>query len=79
MWLLPGMLAAFSILLLIVFDIVFCFVLPGWLKGGDWEFLSYGGIKLWMVIMSLFAMFFAGKFAVQRLILNPTPPERQIG
>jgi hypothetical protein len=36
---------------------------------------SSGGIKLWMVIMSLFGMFVAGRFAVKRLIFNNKVPE----
>ena len=36
---------------------------------------TINGIKLWVVIMSLGAIWFAGKFAVKRLILHPKPPE----
>jgi predicted Zn finger-like uncharacterized protein len=78
-WLLPGILSAFTVLVLLGLSLIYCFLLPIWLKGGDWEWLTYGGFKVWFVIMCLFGMFFAGKFAVQRLILDPTPPERVRG
>jgi hypothetical protein len=31
-----------------------------------------------MIIFSLIIMFFAGKYAIKRLILHPTPPEIEI-
>lgn len=79
MWLLPGLIAAFTVLVLIGLALVYCFLLPGWVKGGDYDWLSYGGFKLWFVIMCVFGMYFAGRFAVQRLILHPTPPEKVKG
>ncbi len=68
LWLAPGILCVLAILGMIGFDIWYV------LREGD-SFMAHGGIKLWIVIMSLFAMFFAGKFAVKRLILHPVPPE----
>lgn len=78
-WLLPGFICIAVILLLIAADLIYVFLLPRWVKDGDFEFLSWGGFKLWFVIFSLFGMFFAGKFAVKRLILHPTPPEQEVG
>jgi hypothetical protein len=75
-WLMPGLLAAFAVLVLLGMALVYCFLLPKWVQGGDYDWLSYGGFKVWFVIMCLFGMFFSGKFAVQRLVLNPTPPEK---
>jgi predicted Zn finger-like uncharacterized protein len=76
MWLLPGLGAVFFILVLIGIDICYCLLSPGWAQGGDYEWLTAGGFRLWFFIMTLFGMFFAGKFAFSRLILNPTPPEK---
>ena len=77
-WLLPGIVCALTVLALIGF-IVFLF---GWLgdiaeanKDAWWNF----GIKamwLWGTVFALFVMFFAGRFAIKRLIFHPTPPER---
>jgi zinc-ribbon domain len=78
-WLMPGLVAAFTVLLLLGMAVGYCFVLPDMLKGGSWDWLSYGGFQVWFVIMCLFGMFFAGRFAVQRLILHPTPPEKVRG
>jgi len=79
MWLLPGLVSAFSVLVLLCLALIYCFLLPGWVQGGDYDWLAYGGFKVWFAIMCVFGMFFAGRFAVQRLVLNPTPPERVRG
>lgn len=76
MWLLPGLLAVAAILVLIVFDIVYVFLMGDWLRSMDLDLLATKGFRLWVVIATLFAMFFLGKFGFQRLVLNPTPPER---
>jgi DNA-directed RNA polymerase subunit RPC12/RpoP len=78
-WLLPGIIAAVSILVLIGLDLFYCLAVPDLVDKGDYEFIGYKGFRLWFVIMSLFAMFFAGKFAWKRLIVEPTPPERVKG
>jgi DNA-directed RNA polymerase subunit RPC12/RpoP len=78
-WLFPGLLSAFAILVLLGLALIYCLLLPDWLQGGSWDWLSYNGFKLWFVIMCLFGMYYAGKFAVKRLILNPTPPEKTRG
>jgi predicted Zn finger-like uncharacterized protein len=36
-------------------------------------------IELWMALIFAFASYKAGKFAVKRLIINPEPPEVEIG
>lgn len=77
MWLLPGLLSVATIFFLIVFDLVFVFFLPKWLRDNDLDFFATGGFRLWTVIASLFGMFFLGMFAVRRLILNPKPPEQE--
>jgi hypothetical protein len=78
-WLMPGLAAVGGILFLFLFDLFFCFVVPRLVKDSDYDWLDYGAFRLWAVIISLFAMFFLGKFAVKRLVLHPTPPEREIG
>ncbi len=78
MWLLPGVACAVAVLALIGF-IVFLYVWLGEIaeanKDAWWNF----GIKasqVWGTVFSLFALFFAGKFAIKRLIFHPTPPEK---
>jgi hypothetical protein len=42
-------------------------------------FFSYAfhpGIETWIVVMYLFFGFLATRFAIRRLILHPTPPEK---
>jgi hypothetical protein len=79
LWLLPGIACALAVFLIIGFNIWYLLQID---KVVSWEndnfFLgmwTIGGIKLWVVIMSLGGIWFAGKFAVKRLILHPKPPE----
>jgi hypothetical protein len=74
-WLLPGIICVGVILVLIVLDILYLVWEPSPKFGAPW--LGHAGIKTWIVIMSLFAMFFAGRFAFKRLILHPVPPEKE--
>ncbi len=83
-WLLPGIGCVVGIVVLIGFDLWFC--LPNWSLGfrkyhdayGDWDWLDTNGVRLWVVIGTLAVMFFLAKFAFDRLILHPNPPEREI-
>lgn len=76
-WLLPGFLSLLGIFLLIGFDLFYCLLLPKLLvKNSSWEFLTYGGIRLWIVIFSVFIMLVLARFAFRRLIREPTPPEQ---
>jgi predicted Zn finger-like uncharacterized protein len=83
LWLTPGILSVLAILLMIAFDIWFWLptgfdsavagLLDGWIA-----FLFSGGFskKIWPTIITLFLMYYAGRFAIGRLIFNPRPPER---
>jgi predicted Zn finger-like uncharacterized protein len=78
MWLLPGILCVLAIFFSIGFYVFFLFGLQGvWdTFSEEWDLPTFAlGIKVWMGIILLFIDFFAGRFAVRRLILNPTPPE----
>jgi hypothetical protein len=48
-------------------------------KNDDLSWLSAGGVRLWVVIFSIAGMLFLGKFAYQRLIVEPNPPEKTRG
>jgi hypothetical protein len=77
-WLLPGIACALAVLSLIGFNVWYLMKINDVVDENSSFFVwiwSVGGIKLWVVIMSLGLIWFAGKFAVKRLILHPRPPE----
>jgi hypothetical protein len=75
-WLMPGFLCVAGIFLLILFDLFYCLLFERLLDAdSDLRLLTHYGIKLWVVIASLFVMFYSGRFAFQRLIVHPEPPE----
>jgi DNA-directed RNA polymerase subunit M/transcription elongation factor TFIIS len=77
-WLLPGIICAVVVVALITWDVLYCVLINEWVSEEDSWYLSMWrslGIKLWMVIVSLFFIYLAGKFAVKRLILDNKPPE----
>jgi predicted Zn finger-like uncharacterized protein len=76
LWLLPGIACVLFIGALIGEDIWYVRYLPDAIKDQWYGFLGWGGFQLWNVIISLFMMFFAGRFAIKRLILHPRPPEK---
>lgn len=78
LWLLPGILCVVAIFALIGLDIVWTFLVPDWVEDTDFPFWIFGTgpVILWVIITSLFGMFYAARFAVRRLILNPTAPEQ---
>jgi hypothetical protein len=75
LWLLPGILCVLAIILLIIWDIIFCMYGHEWVEGAWYEFLAHQSIKMWMCIISVFIVVSLGTFAVKRLILNNQPPE----
>jgi hypothetical protein len=77
LWLLPGIACVLVVLGVLGFDIWYLWKIGDVVDQSAWwgEALSHSGIKLWVVIISLFIMYLAGKFAVRRLILHPKPPE----
>jgi hypothetical protein len=79
LWLLPGIACALAVLALIGFDVWYLMKIDEMVdkENDSWYIAMWavGGIKLWIVIMSLFAIYLAGKFAIRRLILHPKPPE----
>lgn len=74
-WLLPGIACLLAVILLIVADVLYCLKIDDLAKDAWYEFISSQGVKMWFVIVSLFFIWLAGKFAVRRLIFNPRPPE----
>jgi hypothetical protein len=76
-WLLPGIACVITILMLITFDVLYCLFISSIFDPETWYgfILCHSGWKMWLVILSLFVIYYCGKFAVKRLILNYTPPE----
>jgi hypothetical protein len=74
-WLLPGILCVLAILLLIGGDIFYVMKMQDLVADEWYDFLGGTAWKLWVVIFSLFGMFFAGRYAFIRLVLDNRPPE----
>lgn len=80
LWLLPGILCVITVL------IFTGFIIFAWLKFDDyyddnknewWVGVAFGMFaKIYSTVISLFIIWFAGRFAVKRLILHPRPPEK---
>lgn len=78
MWLLPGIVCILVIIGVLIFNIWYLMKIGDLVTEEDSWYLSMwgsGGIKLWVVIMSLFIIFFTGRFAVKRLIIHYAKPE----
>ncbi len=74
--LLPGILCVITILGLIGLDVWYCLCMKDIMKDSEWfEWLGGKMCCMWLCIASLFGMFYAGRFAIKRLILHPHPPE----
>jgi hypothetical protein len=77
-WLLPGILCVLLILALIGFDVWFVFGLQStwdsWDDSMGHESFSRGA-RVFGVLITVFVMWHAARFAFLRLILHPTPPE----
>jgi DNA-directed RNA polymerase subunit RPC12/RpoP len=78
--LLPGLLAATGVMLMIAGVIYYCLVLPNTPK---WEWLDmltdHESTRLWIASIALFICWGLGFFAVNRLVMNPKPPDKVKG
>ncbi|MFZ9791263.1 MAG: hypothetical protein ACO3F3_02865 [Gemmataceae bacterium] len=84
-WLLPGIITGTIALSILIFNIIFLLKIDGWVEPGPnetdgpwYSFVAHVSIKLWLVILSLAAIWALGKIAVNRLIFNNKPPEEEI-
>jgi DNA-directed RNA polymerase subunit RPC12/RpoP len=80
LWWLPGILCVLAALGLIGFVVWWCLQIDDLVGGKDsqewYAFIAHGSIKMWLGIGVCFPVFYAGMFAVKRLILHNQPPER---
>jgi hypothetical protein len=78
-WLSPGIACVLAVLFLIGFNIWYLAKIDDVVSWENDSFFlgmwTITGIKLWVVITSLFLIWLAGRFAVRRLILHFQPPE----
>lgn len=74
-WWLPAILCVLGIIFLIVWDILYCLYAEGWFEDAWYEMAAHFAVKLWMVIGSIFAMYYMGKYAFKRFVFETHPPE----
>lgn len=79
-WRLPGLACIGGIIFITAFDLFFCFGMNKTWKYLDTEVVSTfsAGARTWVVVPSLWVMWKMAKFAYNRLVLNPNPPEVEI-
>jgi hypothetical protein len=78
LWLFPAIMGLFITLSLVGFDVWYFLWTPKPEEADDffiWA-ITYKGVKLWVIIGTLFVMFVCVVYAFKRLVLNPVPPER---
>ena len=78
LWLLPGILCILVILGCIG-CIVFTFIWMGDIiaqNKDEWWAFAPRSFYLWVPVLNGFIIFFAGRFAIKRLIFHPRPPEK---
>jgi predicted Zn finger-like uncharacterized protein len=72
-WLMPGFISAGGMLLLILLLLFYCVTMPDIL--GD-SFLVSESVRMWLTLILLAVMWPLGRYATNRLVFNPTPPEK---
>jgi hypothetical protein len=78
-WLLPGIACVLALIGLITFDILYCIYINEWIDQEAWySFIGSLGIKIWIVVPTLYLMYLATRFAIKRLIFNNMPPEVEL-
>jgi hypothetical protein len=74
-WVLPGIACVLGILVLLGLDIFYWAWFP-YNPDEEWyNFYKHFTVKIWSGVFSAFAIFYMGRFAIRRLILDNTPPE----
>lgn len=77
LWLLPAILCVIAIFMLITIDLLYCVLIGRIVDTSVWwgYALAHKSVKIWLVIVSMYAIWAAGKFAIRRLIYHYKPPE----
>jgi DNA-directed RNA polymerase subunit RPC12/RpoP len=80
LWLLPGLACVAGIIFLINVAIFYCLALPGLLDKTSWaeDVFDAESTRLWLAVLPSLAMMWGlGYFGFKRLVLEPTPPEKE--
>jgi hypothetical protein len=76
LWLLPGIACVLAVIGLITGDILYCIYINEWIDENAWYFfIGSLGMKIWLVVPTIYMMYLATRFAVKRLIFEHRPPE----
>ncbi len=78
LWLVPGILCVFGVIGLFTFCILWSINADAWTKDQWYEFTAHYGVKIWMWIISLWAIYTMSRFAIKRLIIQPKPDEVEL-
>jgi DNA-directed RNA polymerase subunit M/transcription elongation factor TFIIS len=81
-WLLPGIACLLGIVVLIITQAAYVLLFGDAMRGKDywlWNMLCSEPSYLWMTMITCGIIWGMGRFAFKRLILEPTPPEDEIG
>jgi hypothetical protein len=77
LWLLPGLSGALGILLIYIFNLVYCMALPNLLERDSWvQMFNHESTRLWLCLISLGGIWALGFYTHKRLIFEPKPPEK---
>ncbi len=75
-WWLPGIACVLAVIIMITGDILYCVFATDWIDQEAWySFLSGQGVKMWIVIPTIFLIYYGAKYAIRRLVFNYTVPE----
>lgn len=74
----PAYLCLFFLVFQIIGILFYCLVLPYLVTPDSWmAYVDHESARMWTVIPALFDMWALGLVAYNRLIVNPTPPEKK--
>ncbi len=83
--LLPGILCVIAILSMIVWDLIFCMKIEGWIKADLYDEkdgwvagMNPGFFKTMMSALMVFLSFLLARIAYKRLVVNNKPKEKQL-
>jgi len=79
LWLLPGIVCALVVLAGAGFIVFLILGLKDVVEANKeaWWVFGLKAMQVWGTVISLFIMFFSGRFAIKRLIFHPVPPEKE--
>jgi len=80
-WLLPGLISI-AVVLMMLGTVAFLWLGLPYLASKNasswWAFFDHKMTRVWGTVACLFVIYFAGRLAIDRLILHPSPPENVV-